>query len=167
MIFNWHWRWLPVSEGGVARCYSVWTLWPSCVFSGTCLPHWYSSHWEQSTNTSCYNYSSSHCCLLFFELVRQTGTWNITHKLFNSAPASDEVPAKHLLLLTMITTHIIIWTHSNPTNANTLKKKTGWQYITLMFCFLLTNREWSCFDKPLNATGSAPLEIRVSISFIT
>lgn len=46
---------------------SVWPLWPPCQFSGTCLPRWYFSAWEQSTNTSCYN-SPASACLSYFVL---------------------------------------------------------------------------------------------------
>lgn len=82
VISNWHWQWLPCvwREGvrvsvcvGCVRvcmgvgCSSVWPLWPPCQFSGQCLPSWYFSAWEQSTNTNCYN-SPSLACLSHFVL---------------------------------------------------------------------------------------------------
>lgn len=78
VISNWHWQWIPVFgvvvvvvvEGGGERggwSSSVWPLWPPCQFSGTCLPRWYFSAWEQSTNTSCYN-SPASACLSYFVL---------------------------------------------------------------------------------------------------
>lgn len=113
---------------------SVWPLWPPCQFSGTCLPHWYFSAWEQSTNTSCYN-SPASACLSYFalwadlegedktQLQHESEIFSYTKVYEHNAEHRD-----YILSINTFTAAEVMWAPARQSGAEVMKKtkKTTW-----------------------------------------